>query len=76
MMPESVEVCLSEACYLMVPLKSTLPIAVIFGLGQRSIMHSSIVHDLLQAREDLLPFGVVEHGNVHSASPAIEHLRH
>jgi hypothetical protein len=80
MMPESVDICLSETCYLMVPLKGTLSVAVIFGLGQGSIMHSSIVLDLrnrvLQVREDLLPFGVIEHGNVHSASPAIEQLRH
>jgi hypothetical protein len=44
MMPESVDICLSETCYLMVPLKPALPVAVIFG--ERSIMHSSIVLDL------------------------------
>jgi hypothetical protein len=46
MMPESVDICLSETCYLMVPLKPALPVAVISGFGERSIMHSSIVLDL------------------------------
>jgi hypothetical protein len=59
----------------MVTLKGTLPVAVSLGLGERSIMRLSIVLDLrnrvLQVRDDLLPFGVIEHGNVRSASPAI-----
>jgi hypothetical protein len=64
----------------MVPRKEALPVKVIFGLGQRSIMHLSIVVDLrnrvLQVRDGLFPFGVIEHGNLHSASPAIQQLRH
>jgi hypothetical protein len=43
---------------------------------REATMHSSIVLDLhdrsFQVRGDLLPFGVVDHRNVHSASRAIE----
>jgi hypothetical protein len=75
MMPKSVDVCFSEASYLVVPLKGALSINVIFGIGQRSIMHLSMFFDprnrVLQVWNDLLPLGVIEHGNVHSASPTI-----
>jgi hypothetical protein len=80
MMPKSVDIRFSETCYLTVTLKGTLSISVIFSLYQGSTMQLSMFLDLrncvLHVWKDFRPFGVIEHGNVHFASPAVKQLRH
>jgi hypothetical protein len=80
MMPKSIDIRFSETSYLTVTLKGTLSISVIFGLCQGSTMQLAMFLDLrncvLHVWKDLLPFGVIEHGNVHLTSPAVKQLRH
>jgi hypothetical protein len=80
MMPKSVDIRFSETCYLTVTLKGILSKSVIFSLHQGSTMQLSMFFDLryciLHVWKNLLPFGVIEHGNVHFASPAVKQLRH
>jgi hypothetical protein len=80
MMPKRVDIRFSETCYLTATLKGTLSKSVILSLYQGGTMQLSTFFDLrnciLQVWKDLLPFGVIEHGNVHFASPAVKQLRH